>query len=506
LFLDHFLRPTVPKIDFSIMSNAALVFAALCAKAADVAVADNISEVSSRVPVKEAAFPLLPTGAVAAVYAKSRDIRVADDESQTRSCADDKLSSRSNHLNATETLVQSHNDCSRHSRISFAHSSNDVDCTNTAEAAQGRLTLQRYLSGPASYACYDQPTSSRHSRHTALQSREDSAMVAGHYYCRQSRRSLIDDSQDEESVQMDANDFLEMAKQMVIAPSGGADQCHDVPVATITRFKSTSSCDMSTTSSISDPDSRRDSVEDLVSSLDSDNLIEALCKKAQTDTALARKLSLAAKRLTPRVGNEAHEEDAVDDVIARLFSRLAAVNVGTNETGSRGSRKSAQNKNKSTDLRAKSPQRSPALGKRRKQRKGVKAQRQNGGEPESETRSGGDDFSPKTATLPVLDGSSLISALAPHEIPSDEALLKIGWFKAVDATTGRYYFYTEDRSNVSWGNPLISASQGRTTVPSNDLDDLFSEDPFTDDGIDDADDCFQVVYARNESGRNILAR
>lgn len=488
-------------------NNAAMIFAALCAKAADVAVADKITEVSSPF----AALPVIPSGTLAAVCARSRDFHIADEASQSKSCGNDKSTTSTNsdyHPRAAVDSNHQYNDYSRHSRRSMARSSNDIDSYDY-DAARERTTLRRHLSEADAYT-YEQPvSSSRHNRIAVLQCFEDPTLGQGHYLtdsCRMSRKSLIDDdihSVDEESVQMDVHDFLEMAKQMVIAPSGGADQTLDLPVTTITRQKSTSSCDMSTTSSISDPDSRRDSVEDLVSNLDSENLIEALCKKAQTDSALARKLSVAAKQLTSRSRNEACEDDAVDDVIARLFSRLAAVDPGMIDTGSRGSRKSAQNKGLN-GMREKSPRPAPTGGRRRKPRKGGKSQRQSSGD----TDNFADDLSPKTATLPVLDRPSLISALAPHEVPSDEALHQIGWFKAVDATTGRYYFYTEDRSNVSWENPLTSSLPATTsTVPLNDPDDdPFAADPFAFDEEDETDDCFQVVFNRNESGRNVLAR
>lgn len=39
-------------------------------------------------------------------------------------------------------------------------------------------------------------------------------------------------------------------------------------------------------------------------------------------------------------------------------------------------------------------------------------------------------------------------------IPTDEELLAIGWAKALDASSGNYYYFTLDRSQIIWDNPL----------------------------------------------------
>ena len=41
-----------------------------------------------------------------------------------------------------------------------------------------------------------------------------------------------------------------------------------------------------------------------------------------------------------------------------------------------------------------------------------------------------------------------------EQIPSDEELFSIGWAKAVDPSSGCYYYFTLDRSQTVWENPL----------------------------------------------------
>jgi hypothetical protein len=51
-------------------------------------------------------------------------------------------------------------------------------------------------------------------------------------------------------------------------------------------------------------------------------------------------------------------------------------------------------------------------------------------------------------------------------VPSKSELLAIGWRKARDADSGRYYYYTLDHSQVVWENPLAmkSPSEAITTT------------------------------------------
>ena len=48
------------------------------------------------------------------------------------------------------------------------------------------------------------------------------------------------------------------------------------------------------------------------------------------------------------------------------------------------------------------------------------------------------------------------SASTMSVVPTDDELLAIGWAKAMDATSGNYYYYTLDRSKIVWDNPLSS--------------------------------------------------
>lgn len=43
-------------------------------------------------------------------------------------------------------------------------------------------------------------------------------------------------------------------------------------------------------------------------------------------------------------------------------------------------------------------------------------------------------------------------------IPSDVELFNVGWAKAFDQNSGSYYYFTLDRSNIVWENPLVPGS------------------------------------------------
>ena len=53
-------------------------------------------------------------------------------------------------------------------------------------------------------------------------------------------------------------------------------------------------------------------------------------------------------------------------------------------------------------------------------------------------------------SLSLLESSSGI-------VPSDEELLTIGWAKALDPNSGVYYYFTLDRSQTVWENPLATS-------------------------------------------------
>ena len=61
---------------------------------------------------------------------------------------------------------------------------------------------------------------------------------------------------------------------------------------------------------------------------------------------------------------------------------------------------------------------------------------------------GGSDFSTSTT------GSSLLPL--DHTVPTDEELFAFGWAKALDPKTGAYYYFTLDRTQTVWMNPLTN--------------------------------------------------
>ena len=60
-----------------------------------------------------------------------------------------------------------------------------------------------------------------------------------------------------------------------------------------------------------------------------------------------------------------------------------------------------------------------------------------------------DDFSSSTV------GSSTILPL-PDAVPSDEELFAFGWAKTLDSNTGAYYYFTLDRTQTVWENPIAN--------------------------------------------------
>ena len=57
--------------------------------------------------------------------------------------------------------------------------------------------------------------------------------------------------------------------------------------------------------------------------------------------------------------------------------------------------------------------------------------------------------------LAILASTS--SASSVEEIPSDEELFAIGWAKALDPSSGVYYYFTLDRAKTVWENPLATS-------------------------------------------------
>ena len=68
-----------------------------------------------------------------------------------------------------------------------------------------------------------------------------------------------------------------------------------------------------------------------------------------------------------------------------------------------------------------------------------------GRESSAEDAPEGDDIS-----LSLLESESSI-------VPSDEELRAIGWAKALDPSSGAHYYFTLDRTQTVWENPLATS-------------------------------------------------
>ncbi len=63
--------------------------------------------------------------------------------------------------------------------------------------------------------------------------------------------------------------------------------------------------------------------------------------------------------------------------------------------------------------------------------------------------------SPESADEDDLSLSLMAStSTGGEQIPTDEELFSIGWAKALDPSSGCYYYFTLDRSQTVWENPL----------------------------------------------------
>jgi hypothetical protein len=57
-------------------------------------------------------------------------------------------------------------------------------------------------------------------------------------------------------------------------------------------------------------------------------------------------------------------------------------------------------------------------------------------------------------SLSIQESSSSVLSI----VPTDEELFSIGWAKALDPNSGNYYYFTLDRKNIVWDNPLNPSS------------------------------------------------
>jgi hypothetical protein len=67
----------------------------------------------------------------------------------------------------------------------------------------------------------------------------------------------------------------------------------------------------------------------------------------------------------------------------------------------------------------------------------------------------------ESAMLSIQESSSS----AVSEIPTDEELFSVGWAKALDASSGNFYYFTLDRTRTVWDNPLSSSQWGGELPP-----------------------------------------
>ena len=69
----------------------------------------------------------------------------------------------------------------------------------------------------------------------------------------------------------------------------------------------------------------------------------------------------------------------------------------------------------------------------------------------------------------VQSKQSMDSRDAMDVVPSDAELYEVGWAKALDPSSGSFYYFTLDRSKTMWENPLAPASTASESLPEGSL-------------------------------------
>jgi hypothetical protein len=133
--------------------------------------------------------------------------------------------------------------------------------------------------------------------------------------------STLESTSEDNPGAMTPDEFMEMAKGLVTAPSGGNSVTPSPPsVVTASRPYSSSSCDMSTTSDITDWDfgscSRGGSSGS--STFDADRVVENVYKLAAADPVLARRIAMAAS--ITKIVEDGYQQSSTDmGLVARML-------------------------------------------------------------------------------------------------------------------------------------------------------------------------------------------
>jgi hypothetical protein len=68
-------------------------------------------------------------------------------------------------------------------------------------------------------------------------------------------------------------------------------------------------------------------------------------------------------------------------------------------------------------------------------------------------------------------GSMDTDSYEDEPVPTDEELFVAGWAKALDNSSGSYYYFTLDRTKTVWDNPLAPFSESRSDDSGSDTED-----------------------------------
>lgn len=241
--------------------------------------------------------------------------------------------------------------------------------------------------------------------------------------------------------EMHPQDMIAFARSIVTSPeAAGTTNKQKLALPPVTILTSRLPLDeASTTSSLTDGVDRvRPNPKHVLDSVSTDELLKALGKK------LSSALNNSEKKLKSKIDQLINEE-----VATALADVLVSKKSSTKDSG------------KTKRISEKSPTRklNRSMSKRRSNRNPMS--------PGQKTESNSGLESVFTANSPTAadDEISFDNAMKERgkklykndsNIPSDEDLLAIGWKKTLDASSGRYYYYTLDRSQVVWDNPLIN--------------------------------------------------
>jgi hypothetical protein len=238
--------------------------------------------------------------------------------------------------------------------------------------------------------------------------------------------------------EMQPQDMIAFARSIVTSQDAEEAIQHHAPLPPITILTSRVPLDeASTTSSLTDGVDRVRPARQILDSVSTDDLLKALGKK------LSGALNKNDKKLKSKI------DRLINDEVA---TTLAVSKKGSKDSEGRGkSRRSAEKPATRKLTRSASKRRSSG-----RDPMSPRAKNANNSGLDSVFTANSPTGADDEISIGITTKKSVTGEKKEETIPSDEDLLAIGWKKALDAASGKYYYYTVDRDQVVWENPLVN--------------------------------------------------